>query len=354
MSQLDKLEEIQKIDKQDLLQNIEEFHLQCERAWTEVKKLTLPSYYLGIKKIVITGMGGSAIGGDLVRNYILQKSSCPVFVLRDYDLPPFVDRDTLLIAVSYSGNTEETLSVVEQALSTRVKLIAISTDGELAKIATRRKFPLYQFDYPTEPRQALGFLFTALLGILNKVAVINIDEEKFREIIVLLKGLNSKINVGVPTSKNEAKKLALLLQNKIPIIFASGILKPVAFRFKTQLNENAKQLAFCEEIPEACHNFVIGLEHPINLSEHIFCLFLASKYDHPRNKIRQTIVQEILKNKKIAREELLVDPSPSPLAEMLSFILMLDYVSFYTAILNKADPRPVANIDYLKKRLKEI
>ena len=354
MSVLDKLNEIEKIDKTDLLKNIEELPLQCEKAWAEIKKLPLPSYYFGAKKVVIVGMGGSAIGADLAKSFAFKKSSVPIFVLRDYDLPGFVDRDTLLIAVSYSGNTEEVISCIDQALSTRAKLVGITTGGELEKIASNRKLPFYKFEYKTEPRQALGFLFTAILGILNKVAVINIDDNEFKEIILLLKGLNSKIKVDVPTSKNEAKKIANQIQSKIPVIFASGTLKSVGLRFKTQLNENSKHAAFNEEIPEACHNFVIGLENPTNLAETIFCLFLSSKYDNPRNKVRFSILQEILSKKKILHEELLVDPSISPLAEMFMFILLLDYVSFYTAMLNKTDPRPIENISYLKKRLKEI
>lgn len=354
MNILDRFGEFKKIDNTNLLKNIEDFPFQCEQAWDEIKKIALPSYYLGAKKVVLAGMGGSAIGGNLVKSLVLKESKTPLFVLRDYILPNFVDRDTLMIAVSYSGNTEEVLALVSESLAKRVKLVGISTNGELEKIARSKKFPFYKFDYPSQPRQSLGFLFTALLGILNKIAVIDLKDEEFKQNILLTKALGSKIKKDVPFSKNQAKKIALQMHKKIPIILGAGYLKPIAFRFKTQLNENAKQVAFCEELPEACHNFIAGLDYPKSLSEYIFCLSLSSKYDHSRNKARIKILEEVLTKKKIPHDTLLIEPAPSPLVEMLSFIFLLDYASFYAAILNKTDPTTISNIDYLKKRLKEL
>ena len=353
MSELDKPENFGKIDKENLLKNIQEFPDQCQQAWEEIKKIILPSYYLKVSKIVILGMGGSAIGGDLVKAVVERKSKIPIFTLRDYDLPGWVDKDSLVIGISYSGNTEETLEAFGQAIFKKAKLVALTTNGKLADLARSHKIPLYQFDYKTEPRQALGFLFSSLLGILNKIALIDLEDEEFKECILLLKGLGSKIKPEIPTAKNPAKNLAEELYNKIVIVTAADYLKPVALRFKTQLNENSKQMAFWEELPEACHNFIVGLQFPNKLKEVVFILSLLSKFEHPRVRTRQNIISEIFNKNKIPFKDLIIEPAPTVLSEMLSFVYLLDYTSFYLAILNKTDPRPISNINYLKKKLEE-
>lgn len=353
MSELDKAENFSKIDQENLIKNIQEFPLQCAKAWEEIREVVLPSYYVKANKIVILGMGGSAIGGDLIKEFIEKKCSVPVIIVRDYDLPANVNRDSLVIAVSYSGNTEETIEALRQALSKKSKPIAITTGGKLADLAAEYKFPIYKFNYDTVPRHALGFLFTSVLGILNKLALIDVKKEEIKESISLFKGLSSKISPEVPTSQNQAKKLAEELYNKIVVVMAGGYLKPVARRFKDQLNENSKQMAFWEELPEACHNFIIGLQFPNKLPDNIFVLSLSSKYEHQRVRLRENVILDILNQKKIPFEELRLEPASSILSEILSFVLLLDYTSYYLAILNKVDPRPIENINYLKKKLEE-
>jgi glucose/mannose-6-phosphate isomerase len=354
MSELDNPETYSKFDPTNLLKNVQELPSQCEQAWEEIKKVVLPSYYVKVNKVIVLGMGGSAIGGDLVRALLQNQSKTPIFTVRDYDLPAFVDRDSLVIASSYSGNTEEALEAFSQAIAKKSKSVAITTGGKLADLATAHKIPLYKFDYKTEPRQALGFSFAAILGILNKIALIDIKDTNFRESILLAKALNSKIRPEIVTSQNQAKKLAEELRNKIVVILAGGHLKPVAQRFKTQLNENSKQMAFWEELPEACHNFIIGLEFPNKLFENVFALSLFSNFAHPRIKARQNIILEILDKNKILYEELRIESATSMLSDMLLFILLLDYTSYYLALLNKIDPRPIKNINYLKKKLEEL
>jgi glucose/mannose-6-phosphate isomerase len=353
MNDLDKPENYAKIDQNNLLKNVSEFPAQCEQAWEEIQKVVFPSYYVSVGKVVILGMGGSAIGGDVVKDFVSEKCNIPIEVIRDYKLPAYVNKDTLVLASSYSGNTEETLEAFQQALFKKAKTVVITTNGEISKIAKSQKIPLYQFNYNTEPRQAFGFSFSAVLGILNKLALIDIQDEEFKETITHLKGLYSQIQPTVSTSSNQAKKLAEQLYNKIVIILGAGYLKSVGKRFKTQLNENAKQLSFWEELPEACHNFVVGLEFPEKIAQDIFVLSLASKFDHPRNRLRQNIIFDILNKHGIPYEELRVDHASTELSEILSFIYLLDFTSYYLAILNKTDPRPVSNINYLKDRLKE-
>lgn len=351
---LDKWTEFEKIDQTDLLKNIKEFPDQCQKAWEEVKKVVLPSYYVKADKIVILGMGGSSIGGDLAKTFASKKTKIPIFVHRDYNLPKFVDKNSLVIGISYSGDTEEILEAFFQAQKIGAKLIAITTGGKLARHAQSYKIPLYLFNYQSQPRQALGFLFISLLGIFNKIAIIDLKDDEVNESILLLKAQNSKIKPEIKTAKNRAKRFAKELFDKIPIIIGTEVSAPIALRFKTQLNENSKNLAFYEIIPEACHNFVAGLNFPSKLSGKIFVFIISSKYDHQRVKTRQNILMEILDKNKIPFEILTLEPNPTPLSEMLQMISFLDFTSYYLAILNDVDPSKIENIKFLKNRLSEI
>ena len=353
MSILDHLEEYEKIDPANLLKNVSELPEQLKAAWEEVKGVVLPSYYTRVQKVVVLGIGGSAIAGYLAKSYSDLTTNLPFLVFSDYRLPQWVDKDCLVLANSYSGDTEETLSALQEAIKRRCKIVAVTTGGKLAQIALSYKFPLYRYEYKSPPRQALGYSLGAILGILNKLALISLKERDLDESVHLLQHLNSKINPKVTTSQNQAKQLAEKLYDKIVIILSGELLNSVARRFKTQLNENSKQMAFFEILPESCHNFIVGLEFPAVIHQKTFLLILSSKYDHKRVMLRRRIVEEIFAKSEIEYEELQLDLAMTPLAEILSFVYLLDYTSFYLAILNKVDPERIDNIKYLKQKLSE-
>ena len=353
MSILDQPEDFKKFDPTNLLKNVDELPLQLESAWNEVKKVVLPSYYTKARAIVILGIGGSAIAGYLTKSLIERKSKIPVFVYSDYDLPEWVDKDCLVIGNSYSGNTEEPLEAFKKAVSKRAKAISITTGGKFEELAKTNKFPVYLYKYDAEPRQALGYSLGAILGVLNKVGLINIPDAEFIGAVNALKEINKKINPDVLVSENQAKQIAESLQGKIIVTLSGANLASVAQRFKTQLNENSKQMAFYEILPEACHNFIVGLEHPDFIHQKAFVLILSSKYDHQRIAVRKRAIADILEKNNILHDELQMDIPQSELSEMLSFVYLLDYVSFYVAMLNNVDPRPIENIKYLKKKLEE-
>lgn len=351
MGILDNLGQIKKLDSANMLQNLMDFPDQIEAAWQSAEKLALPTHYLKIKNVVILGMGGSAIGGDLCVGLSLYNSKVPIIIHRDYDLPAFVDHDSLVIAVSYSGNTEETVSGFQAAGEKGAKMLAISSGGDLAPICRKYRAPLLEINYGAQPRAALGYLLTPILGILSRLGILAISRGEIETAIQLLKGLDSKIRPEVPTAKNIAKQLANKLYDRIAIIIGSGALKVAARRWKTQINENAKSAVWAEELPELCHNFIVGLDFPKRLKDKIFVVVLQSKYDHPRNKIRQSVVFQILQQKSIPYEPILMHPSDSALDEMLSAIYLGDYVSYYLAIANGLDPTPIKSIELLKERL---
>lgn len=352
MTSVDNLSEIQKLDPDNILRNTQEFPEQCEHCWDDFKKFPLPTSFIQAKSVLLCGMGGSGIGGAISAS-LAKFAEIPVMTSADYDIPGFVNKDTLVIITSYSGNTEETISSYKKAAEKTNKIIVISTGGKVASLSTNYRNPHYKINYGSEPRAALGYTLTSILAIFAKLNIIELKDDDFREAIILLKGLQKKIDVNVPLSQNNAKMLAERLTEKIPIIYGSGILSEVARRWKGEFNENAKVASYYEVIPELNHNSLVGLKFPKDLRSKIFVIILQSKFDHQRNRLRQNITAQILQKNRIDYDYVMLEPSPTPLAEIFQTIHFGDYVSFYLAVLNNIAPSPVEIIKFLKDKLDE-
>lgn len=340
-------------DPDDMLSRIAELPQQCRDAWANVQSLELPPEYRQVNRIVVLGMGGSAIGGDLLRALAEPECALPIVTNRDYTVPAFVNAETLVIASSYSGNTEETLSAFTQARERGAKLLAITTDGELAQRARELGVPLLTFCYESQPRAALGYSLVSLIGVVQKLGQIGDKSDDLEEAIAVMESLQKEIGETVPVTENPAKQLAKRLYGHLPLIYGAGYLAEVAHRWKTQLNENAKAWSFFEQLPELNHNAVVGYRFPEELAERIVVVMFASSLDHPRNNARLQVTQEILTKHGIACETIEAR-GKSPLAQMLSAVHFGDYVSFYLAMVHEVDPTPVRVIDYLKERLAQL
>ena len=214
------------------------------------------------ERIVILGMGGSAIAGDYFRALLALESSVPVFNVRAYQLPAFVDEDTLVIASSFSGETEEVLSAFEQALATPARKLVMTTGGRLLATARANGVPAFTFAYRGEPRAAIGWGLMPLLAIAEKLGLTQGVERDVEEAVSVLGGLREEWAGEVPSSRNTAKQLAMRLHERLPVVYGAGPLIEVARRWKTQLNESAKTWAFCEEMPESQHNAIVALGLP--------------------------------------------------------------------------------------------
>ncbi|MFH1749284.1 MAG: bifunctional phosphoglucose/phosphomannose isomerase [bacterium] len=351
---LDDLSIYKQLDPSDLYKNISELPDQFENTWTEINRLVLPSYYLKANKVIILGMGGSGIGGELARGLTLKTSEIPIHTHHNYGIPEFVDDRTLVIAISYSGNTEEVTDGFVEAYKRGAKLVAVTTGGELEKLALKYRVPYYRFAYKSPPRAALGYLLISVIGILKKLNIIDIAEQDLNTTLSMLKNQHIKLNRDVPAPKNRAKKLAQKLYGKIPIIYGTEFLESVAVRWKTQVNENAKSAAYAEIIPESSHNSLVGLDFPTELKDKLAFIILQSKLNHPKSKLRQEFFQKTLKSKQISIEVISADfVSDSPLVEATALIYLGDLVSYYLAILNACDPYPVDIINKLKTTIKE-
>jgi len=353
MANLNDQDLIAEIDKEGMAKIISELPMQIEEGWSQSQKLILPSYYLKANKVVILGMGGSGISGALVKSLLQIENEIPIFVHRDYGIPGFVDEKTLVIAVSSSGNTGETLDAFMAAYSKGAKLVAICTGGKLESLAKKYKAPVYKFKYQSQPRAAMGYSFAATLGILKKIGIVatEITQKEIDQAISLLKKYNETWKPGITVRKNLAKRIANNIFENIPVIWAGGILEEVTRRWKCQMNENAKNTAFFEVSPELNHNTVSDLDFP--KPKNLYVVILKSKFYDPRINKRIEVCRDILNKKEVPHLLVDIDTVGGPLAEMLSYVLLGDYVSFYLAILYDIDPTEIPTIKYLKEKLKE-
>jgi glucose/mannose-6-phosphate isomerase len=329
------------------------FDSQCEEAVSAAQSCDISTdEYSQIEKIIVIGMGGSAIGGDILSKLLVNEIKVPIFVNRNYRLPNFADKKTLVFATSYSGNTEETLSSYKDAKNRGCKIICVTSGGELAKNAESDMFPIIKIPGGQPPRSALGYMFLPVLIVMQNLGLTTIKMEDIDETMSILKKFKT-VWGNESSDSNPAKKLAKMLYNKLPLIYSvDGCLGPVALRWKTQLNENSKILAYNNVFPELDHNEIVGWEGLDNLTRSMSVIILRDKDDFERNSKRIAITSSIIKDKPSEITEVRTE-GDSVLARMFSLIYLGDFVSFYLAVLYGVDPTPVDRIETLKKKLVE-
>jgi glucose/mannose-6-phosphate isomerase len=329
-----------RIDPAGMLRSITELPEQCRTAWSAAQSFDVPADYRDIDRIAVLGMGGSAIAGDFWRVLLQRESPVPVFNVRQYDLPPFVNERTLVIASSYSGNTEETLSAFDQALQTQCKKLAITSGGKLLTTARANGVPAFTYAFKGEPRAAVGWGLMPLLAVAQKLGLMQGVERDVQEALSIMQDLHTQVGVDAPTSSNEAKQVSRSLHEKLPVVYGAGPLTEVAHRWKTQINESSKAWCFYEELPELHHNAIVGYEFPQVIAGNTVVVFLRSQdIIHPRVLMRYGFTERLLD--KYGVQHLTVDTrGKSALAQMMSLILFGDYVSGYLGILYGADPTP--------------
>ena len=353
MIDLDQPTTYRELDTSDMLSRVLEMDRQAEDAWKIATELEAPAEYRAARQVLVLGMGGSAIGGDLVRTLGAQYAQVPVLVSREYELPAWVGAETLVIASSYSGNTEETISATEQALAVGARVIGITTGGRLAQLAEQHGFPVARFSYEAQPRAALGYSLFLLLGLLTSLEYLSDLDLKTDEALGAIRDQTRTCHPDSPTSLNPAKELATAIHGSLAVVYGGGILAEVARRWKGQFNENAKQWAFFEQFPELNHNAVIGYEHPAALDQKIVSLILSSVLNHPRIRLRERLTSQILRRSGV-RNRVLRAEGQGALAQVCHMIVWGDFVTYYLALLNGADPTTIENIDYLKTELAKV
>ncbi len=303
------------------------------------------------QNIVLTGMGGSAIGGDLARSYLTYELKVPFTICRNYLLPEYVDDKSLVFVSSYSGETEETLSAFQDAKRRKARIIAITSGGTLLRECKRDGFPFILIPKGFPPRAALGYSFTPILIALSRLGLIHDKIEELEKTSKLLEKKREECALEKKKSENPAKRLALDLYGKFPIIYSStDYFDAVGYRWKGQFGENSKILAYNNFFPEFNHNELVGWKVLDQIRNKLAVIILKDNGDHPRIKLRMQIVKNIILKKKVKVIEI-ESQGETLLSRIFSLIQLGDFTSFYLAILNRMDPTPVEVIDYLKKEL---
>jgi len=350
---LDNIKLIERCDRHGMLGLIENFADQCRDAKDIGSRFELePALKAQHKNIIVTGLGGSAIGGDILRSYVSDEAGLPVFVNRNYTLPHFVDKDSLVIVSSYSGNTEETISAYNDAKSKHARILAITSGGEIARLAGADGNPAIKIPPGLPPRCALGYSFFPLLIVMSKLGLVGDKTKEIDEVIELL-GEISKTMAGhaVPAKSNIAKTLAASLHNKYPIIYGGqDHIDSVVTRWRGQIAENAKTLSSGYVFPEMNHNEIVGWDNPAKLIKDFTAVILRDPGDHPRISKRMDITKTIIEKQGVNVIEVRSIGSDL-LSRIFSLIYIGDFVSFYLAIMNRVDPTPVDRITYFKEEL---
>jgi glucose/mannose-6-phosphate isomerase len=346
---LDDIQTYQMLDPTSLRQRIKNIPSQCEVAWQQANSFQVPKHWGRTDRLIIAGMGGSAIAGDIIVDLASLQKAVPIMVVRDFHLPCTVNKHCLIIACSYSGNTEETLLLFRDALRSGATVMALTGGGQLKKQAEDQRIPILPIDLSGEPRTAVPYNVMLLLGVLNRLNLVKTEEHDLRAAIEGLKMQVAQLDDSVPTTNNLAKQLALDLQNKLIVIYGSAFLSGVARRWKTQFNENAKTWAFFETLPELLHNSVEAYSSHARVTEHLMTLLLQPNTETERTLGRLRLVADLLRQNGLSHRVLEGINSPA-MAQLMSMLLLGDYISYYLALLNQVDPSPTPMIAIAKEK----
>lgn len=305
--------------------------------------LTFPD--TAFQNVVIAGLGGSGIGGNLVYSIVCDELQIPVTVSKGYKIPGFVNERTLFIASSFSGNTEETIDSVGQALECKATIVCVTSGGELLNIVQKNALPHIVIPGESKsPRACLGYSVVQMLFVLHKAGLISANfKNELKNSLNFLKQEQENI-------KEQAQGIAAKLHDKLPILYADGRFEPVAIRSQQQINENSKQFCHVNFFPEMNHNELVGWVFPEKIISQSVVMFLKSDLNHPRVELRMQLCKPIFEQK--AHEVLDIESKGKSFIEQAFYLIHLfDWISVYLADANNIDPNPVKVIDYLKSEL---
>ncbi len=347
---LNKYQDFPKLDSQNMLAEMNGLPEQLLSAWKEAEALPL-SDFSGVKQVLIAGMGGSAIGASLLKAYTAPLSTVPIEVHRDYGLPAWADGpDTLVIASSHSGNTEETLSAMETALERGCSLLSISTGGKLAELAEKNGTDHWIFNHKGQPRAAVGYSFCLLLNVFYRLKFLADPWEEIQDAVAEMNNQVGRLTPEVPDHDNPAKRMAGQMIDRWVSVFGADLLAPVARRWKGQVSEIAKAWGQFEALPEVDHNTLAGIVNPEEVLSKTMVLFLQAESNHPRNQRRIELTKKNFMIEGI-NTVLIKAKGDTRLAQMWTLIQFGDYTAYYLAMAYDVDPTPVASIENLKREL---
>jgi glucose/mannose-6-phosphate isomerase len=349
--ELDDLERMKQLDPENMIGLINRLPEQLSSAWDLGQTLPLPE--LGeFRQVVVVGMGGSAIGADLLASYTEPMLTIPLIVQRGYSLPAWAGGPkTLVICSSHSGNTEETLSGYRQAKQSGCTVMAVTTGGKLGELADKAGDALWQYSFDSQPRAAVGYSFGLLLAICSRLKLIPDPANELAGAIEVMKRQQKNLLPEISVPRNPAKRTAGQLIERCTTVWASGLLAPVARRWKTQINENADTHACFEQLPEADHNTLQGIVEPAKHFGGSMHIFLYAPHDEEPNRIRVKLTKETLMVHG-QNTDLFKAQGKNRLENMWTALHFGDYLSYYLAISYGINPTPVDMLVNFKEKMK--
>ena len=348
---LDNFEKFGRIDRSNMMEVVLDFPREIAEAVEIGSRLDIPTEYKRFSRILIAGMGGSAIPGDFLKALLWDELPVPLVVNRGYTTPRFVDGDTLVFAISYSGDTEETLAAFRGAREAGAKLITVTSGGQLLQLSKELGIPCLRVPGGRQTRASFGYLSFPLLTALQRMGVIGDKTKDVEETIQVVEKMRRELAPSVATAQNAAKALALKLSGKFALIFGTHAhTDVVALRWKQQLNENSKAPARYEVFPELNHNEIVAWDSPWFMPAQTEAVFLRDERESSRIQKRIEVTREFLGSRGVSLTEVWSQGNSS-LARLISLSYFSNFVSLYLALLDDVDPTPVEPIAYFKRKL---
>ena len=351
---LDNLEEIKKLDKSNVLGSIEQLGDQVQHVWDLAKKVEVTHDLSDVDYVVVAGMGGSILGTHIVQTIFKDELRVPIIINSDYEMPNFVTSKTLVVASSYSGNTEETLAATQDALKKKAKIVGITTGGKLAKLLAEHKQPALvfkpEYNPSNQPRMGLGYSIFGQMAVLAKSGLLKISQDDYKQVLEAIAHAQLQFSVTIKQDKNPAKLLAFELKERLPVITVAEHLEGVAHVFANQLNENSKTYSEYRVIPEMNHHLMEGLQFPESNHNNLFFFLVNSKLYLKSNQKRIKLTSQVLHKNHIESLTHTLE-SKTKLTQTFELLTLGAYTNFYLSMLNNVDPAQIPWVDWFKEQL---
>lgn len=351
---LDNQEAIQQLDKSNVLGSIRALAQQIEDAWDQVQQLELKIDKTKVRNVVISGMGGSALGPDVIKRCFKSQLQVPFEIVNDYALPGYVNEYSLVVVSSYSGTTEETVASLIDARTRGAQILVVTTGGTLKEKAQEYGLSGY-FISPTnnpsnQPRMAIGYSVFGIIALLQKAGLFHVSEGDVNGVIATVRRITEELDVTIPQSANQAKQMAFHILGRIPVFVAAEHLEGATHVMQNQFNENGKSYAEYRVIPELNHHLMEGLRFPQDNDKTLFFVLFKSSLYHTRTQRRFEITQQVIEQAGIDAEMIELQ-NTSALEQVFEVITFGAFTNFYLAMLEGIDPAPIATVDFFKEEL---
>lgn len=359
MVDLDDLTTLERLDPSGLHRRLQGLPAQCSQAWDKTKGIEFPDEWRQCTEVIVAGMGGSAIAGNLAADLAGQSSGTAIRVVRDFNVPGLARRKRtqtgqlpgqLIVVCSFSGETEETLAMFNQAQAAGTAMAAITGGGTLGRRAAKAGIPIMTVDAPGEPRSAVGYNLILLIALLDRIGVISVSDQEVAAAVDAAESMVSQVGIQAPSYRNPAKSLAGDLLGRLTLVYGGGIFSGMALRWKSQINENGKSWAFAELLPELLHNSVESFPGGPEIRRRTTALLLKPHQTAPEMESRYTVLSEMLDQSGVENRTF-TGVQGGALTQSLSMIVLGDYISYYLGLLNDINPSETPSINFSKERM---